>query len=57
VFSRARKPEDVDLPDPHLHPLNGAMKGLWAVTVRANWRVIVRFKKSEACGVELVDYY
>lgn len=57
MLSRARKPEDVDLPDPHLHPLNGAMKGLWAVTVRANWRVIVRFKKSEACGVELVDYY
>jgi len=26
-----------------LHPLKGAYKGLWAVTVRANWRVIFRF--------------
>jgi toxin HigB-1 len=27
-------------------PLKGAMKGLWAVTVRANWRVIVRLRIS-----------
>ncbi|MEK7762571.1 MAG: type II toxin-antitoxin system RelE/ParE family toxin [Nitrospirota bacterium] len=37
VLSRARKPEDADLPGFHLHPLKGDMKGLWAVTVRANW--------------------
>ena len=57
VFSRARKPEDVDLPGFHLHPLKGDMKGLWAVTVRANWRVTFRFEEGEACDVDLVDYH
>ena len=57
VLSRARKPEDVDLPGFHLHPLKGEMKGLWAVTVRANWRVIFRIEEGEACDVDLVDYH
>ena len=57
VLSRARKPEDVDLPGFHLHPLKGDMKGLWAVTVRANWRVTFRFEEGEACDVDLVDYH
>jgi mRNA-degrading endonuclease YafQ of YafQ-DinJ toxin-antitoxin module len=30
----------MDLPGLRLHPLKGQMKGFWAVTVRANWRVI-----------------
>ena len=57
VLSRARKPEEVDLPGFHLHPLKGDMKGLWAVTVRANWRVTFRFKEGEACDVDLADYH
>lgn len=57
VLSRARKPEDVDLPGFHLHPLKGEMKGLWAVTVRANWRVTFRFEEGEAWDVDLVDYH
>ena len=57
VLSRARKPEDVDLPGFHLHPLKGDMKGLWAVTVRANWRVTFRFEEGEARDVDLVDYH
>ncbi|MEQ1844072.1 MAG: type II toxin-antitoxin system RelE/ParE family toxin [Nitrospira sp.] len=57
VLSRARKPEDVDLPGFHLHPLKGDMKGLWAVTVRANWRVTFRFEEGAACDVDLVDYH
>jgi proteic killer suppression protein len=57
VISRARKPQDVDLPGVHLHPLTGDMKGLWAVTVRANWRVTFRFEEGEACDVDLVDHY
>jgi len=57
VLSRARKPEDTDLPGFHLHPLKGDMKGLWAVTVRANWRVTFRFEEGEACDVDLVDYH
>jgi proteic killer suppression protein len=36
----------MDLPGFRLHPLKGALKGFWAVTVRANWRVIFRFREA-----------
>jgi plasmid maintenance system killer protein len=39
-----------------LHPLKGAFKGFWAVTVRANWRVIFRFDDG-AEDVDYVDYH
>ncbi len=48
---------DLDLPGFRLHPLKGALKGFWAVTVRANWRVIFRFTGSHATDVDYVDYH
>jgi toxin HigB-1 len=48
---------EVDVPGFRLHPLKGAMKGFWAVTVRANWRVIFRFEKADAMDVDYVDYH
>jgi proteic killer suppression protein len=45
----------MDLPGFRLHPLKGQMKGVWAVTVRANWRVIFRFDGPE--DVDYVDYH
>nr|HEV8008643.1 type II toxin-antitoxin system RelE/ParE family toxin [Bradyrhizobium sp.] len=33
------------------------LKGFWAVTVRANWRVIFRFEDGKASDVDLVDYH
>ena len=46
----------MDLPGFRLHPLKGRMKGFWAVTVRANWRVIFRFD-GDAEDVDYVDYH
>jgi proteic killer suppression protein len=46
----------MDLPGFRLHPLKGEMKGFWAVTVRANWRVIFRFDAG-AEDVDYVDYH
>jgi proteic killer suppression protein len=48
---------DMDLPGFRLHPLKGASKGFWAVTVRANWRVIFRFADGDALDVDYVDYH
>ena len=48
---------DMDLPGFRLHPLKGDLKGFWAVTVRANWRVIFRFASGEAMEVDYVDYH
>ncbi len=48
---------DMDLPGFRLHPLKGELKGFWAVTVRANWRVIFRFAEGDAVDVDYVDYH
>jgi toxin HigB-1 len=53
----ARVVTDMDLPGFRLHPLRGNLRGYWAVTVRANWRVIFRFAEGEASEVEYVDYH
>jgi proteic killer suppression protein len=57
VLNRARRPSDMDLPGFGLHPLKGNLKDFWSVTVRANWRIIFRFKNSGAYDVDLVDYH
>jgi len=49
--------EDLDIPSLRLHPLKGELKGYWAVTVRANWRIIFRFAEGSASSVELIDYH
>lgn len=48
---------DLDLPGFRLHPLKGQFKGFWAVTVRANWRVIFRFADGDVLDVDYVDYH
>ncbi len=57
VLSRARKPEEPDLPGFRLHRLKGNLKDFWSVIVRANWRVIFRFKEGDADNVDLIDYH
>jgi toxin HigB-1 len=47
----------MDLPGLHLHPLRGDFKGFWAVTIRANWRIIFRFENGEVFDVDYVDYH
>jgi len=47
---------DMDLPGLRLHPLKGDWDGFWAVTVRANWRVVFRFTVRDAFDVDYVDY-
>jgi proteic killer suppression protein len=53
----ARLVADMDMPGFRLHPLRGEFKGFWAVTVRANWRVIFRFSAPDAFDVDYVDYH
>ena len=48
---------DMDVPGFRLHPLKGEYKGYWAVTVRANWRVIFRFADRDVLDVDYVDYH
>ena len=49
----ATAPADLSAPAWRLHQLGGNRAGFWAMTVRANWRIVFRFTTQ---GVELVDY-
>ncbi len=57
VLDRAKKPDHMNLPGFRLHSLRGGLRGFWAVTVRANWRVIWRFEGGDAVDVDLIDYH
>lgn len=48
---------DMDAPGLRLHPLKGELKGLWSVTVQANWRITFRFENGDAYIVDYQDYH
>ncbi|TAN46367.1 MAG: peptidase [Rhodospirillales bacterium] len=56
-LNAAFTPEDMDLPGFRLHRLKGEYAGFWAVTVRANWRVIFRFEEGSVVDVDYLDYH
>jgi proteic killer suppression protein len=53
----AENPDEMNAPGFKLHPLKGALKGFWSVTVCANWRIIFRFSGADICDVDLIDYH
>jgi toxin HigB-1 len=57
VLHQAGRAEDMRQPTFRLHALKGDLKGFWAVTVRANWRIIFRFADGRATDVDLIDYH
>lgn len=48
---------DMNQPTFRLHSLKGKRKGIWAMTVRANWRVTFRFEEGDVFEVDLEDYH
>jgi proteic killer suppression protein len=57
ALDMARDVRDMNLPGFDLHELKGKRKGVWSVTVRANWRLTFRFKDGDASDVDLEDYH
>ncbi len=49
--------DDLRLHSYRLHPLKGKLKGYWSITVKANWRIVFRFRDGNALDVELIDYH
>ena len=54
---KARKVEEINLPGFKLHPLKGDRKGVYAVTVRANYRITFEFKDGDAYILNYEDYH
>ena len=57
ALNTAKEPANMNLPGFQLHPLKGARKGQWAVSVSGNWRVVFGFDDDNATDVDLVDYH
>lgn len=57
ALDRSSGPEGMDLPGFRLHPLKGAMKGHYAVSVSGNWRVTFRFDEGHAVDIDYLDYH
>jgi len=47
---------DMDCPA-SLASAQGDFKGFWAITVRANWRVIFRLSNGDTLDIDYVDYH
>jgi toxin HigB-1 len=57
LLDAATTVQEMALPSFRLHALTGNLPGFWAVTVRANWRIVFRFEDGNAHDVDLVDYH
>ena len=57
ALDQAVRPEDLSAPAWRLHPLRGDLKGLWAVTVHGNWRIVFTFEGADAVLVDYLDYH
>ena len=55
-LNQATRPDQLDIPGFHLHPLKGDLAEYWSITVSANWRIIFRFEQGDTTDVDLVDY-
>ena len=57
LLDAASEISDLDRPSLRLHKLKGTLQDHWAVTVRANWRIVFRFEAGNAQDVDLLDYH
>ncbi len=48
---------DMRFPGSNLHQLKGKMKGIWAVKVSGNWRIVFSFKEGNVYNMDYVDYH
>ena len=55
ALNKARKIENLKIPSFRLHPLQGNLQGLWAITVQANWRITFEYDENTK-DVYIVDY-
>lgn len=57
LLNVASSAKQMDVPSMNFHKLKGKLKDYYAVTVRANWRVIFQFEGQHAVLVNYLDYH
>ena len=57
ALDTAQTIDDMDIPGFALHPLKGALRGRWAISVNGNWRLTFEFKDGNAYVLDYEDYH
>jgi proteic killer suppression protein len=57
ALDNAKGPGDMNAPGWKLHPLAGALKDHWAVSISGNWRLTFKFEGEDAIHVDYQDYH
>ncbi len=57
ALNKADKVEQLNLSIFKLHPLKGDLKGFYAMSVQANWRIIFKFEDENVYVVDYLDYH
>jgi len=57
ALDTAQSIEDMDIPGYRLHQLTGDRKGIWTITVNANWRLTFEFEAGNVYILNYEDYH
>jgi proteic killer suppression protein len=57
ALDTAHSIDDLDIPGYRLHQLTGDRKGIWTITVNANWRLTFEFEEGNVYILNYEDYH
>ena len=57
ALDTAHSIDDLDIPGYRLHRLSGNRKGIWSITVNANWRLTFEFNEGNVYILNYEDYH
>jgi proteic killer suppression protein len=57
ALDTAQSIDDMDIPGYRLHQLTGDKRGIWSVTVNANWRLTFMFEEGNVYILNYEDYH
>ena len=57
ALDTAQSIDDMDIPGYRLHQLTGDRRGIWSITVNANWRLTFEFEEGNVYILNYEDYH
>ncbi len=57
ALDTAQSIDDMDIPGYRLHQLTGDRRGIWSITVNANWRLSFEFEEGNVYILNYEDYH
>ena len=57
ALDTAQSMDDMDIPGYRLHQLTGDRRGIWTITVNANWRLTFEFEEGNVFILNYEDYH